>query len=235
MEDIRSERFRVLIIDDEPPIRRQLRIALEANNYRVFEEGTGKEGMVSVAMNHPDVVLLDLGLPDQGGMAILKQLRAWSKIPVIVLTVQDDENTKIEALDLGADDYITKPFNAGELLARVRVAIRHSFKLEESPIFTSGSLWVDLNSRIVKVDHQEIKLTAIEYSLLALFIKYSGKVLTHNFVIKEIWGNPYADNSQTLRVHMAQLRKKIEKTSSFPELLITEAGVGYRLKILAER
>ncbi|MEI6898353.1 MAG: response regulator [Bacteroidota bacterium] len=232
-EESTKVKFKVLIIDDEPQIRKLLRMTLEANNYKVFEEETGKEGLLSVAMNHPDVVLLDLGLPDENGLEVIAKLRSWSAIPVIILTVTSDENVKITALDSGADDYITKPFNNGELMARVRVAIRHSFKMDESPIFTDGHLWVDLNSRIVKVSGLEIKLTVTEYSLLSLFLRNTGKVLTHSYIAREIWGNPYADNAQLLRVHIAQLRKKIEKDSSVPEMLITEPGVGYRLKVVS--
>jgi len=232
--EMTQTKFKVLIIDDEPQIRRLLRMTLEANNYRVLEEETGKEGLLSVTMNHPDVVLLDLGLPDGEGTEILARLREWSSIPVIVLTVRDEEQTKISALDAGADDYITKPFNTGELLARIRVAIRHSLKLDESPLFSSGHIQVDLNTRRVKIDSEEVKLTATEYSLLVLFIKNAGKVLTHSAITREIWSNPYAENAQLLRVHIAQLRKKIEKDPAVPELLITEPGIGYRLKLLPE-
>lgn len=226
-----GEGFKILIIDDESQIRRLLRISLEANQFKVFDVGTGKEGMVSVTMNHPDVVLLDLGLPDEDGLEILKNLREWSRVPVIVLTVQDSEPIKVRALDMGADDYVTKPFNTAELLARIRVAIRHSYKIDESPVFTDGELEVDLNLRLVRISGQEVKLTALEYSILSLFIRNAGKVLTHNYIIREIWGNTYGENVQILRVHVAQLRKKIEKNPSIPEILITESGVGYRLKV----
>jgi two-component system, OmpR family, KDP operon response regulator KdpE len=225
-------KFKILIIDDEPQVRRLLRLTLESNDYKVIEAGDGKEGLLSASMHHPDIILLDLGLPDTDGFSVLKQLREWSKVPIIILTVQDTEDIKINILDAGADDYVTKPFNTGELLARIRVSIRHSMKIDESPIFTSGPLQVDLNLRTVKVNQQEVKLTATEYSLLALFVKNSGKVLTHTYIIKEVWGLPYAENAQVLRVHIAQLRKKIEKNPALPELLITEPAVGYRLKIL---
>ena len=229
-----QNKFKILIIDDEPQVRRLLRLSLEANDFKVIEAADGKEGLLSASMHHPDIILLDLGLPDMDGLSALKQLREWSQVPVIVLTVQDAEDTKINILDSGADDYVTKPFNTGELLARIRVSIRHSMKLDESPVFTSGHLQVDLNLRIVKVNQQEIKLTATEYSLLALFIRHAGKVLTHTHIIKEIWGIPYTDNIQIIRVHIAQLRKKIERNPTLPELLITEPGVGYRLKVLPE-
>ncbi|MEI8047001.1 MAG: response regulator transcription factor [Bacteroidota bacterium] len=227
--ETKATRYKVLIIDDELQIRRLLKITLEANDYHVIEAENGKNGLLYSAMEHPDVILLDLGLPDMDGLLVLEQLRVWSTIPILILTVQDDEKTMIKALDSGADDYITKPFNTGELLARVRVAIRHSLKIDESPVFVSGHLTVDLTSRTVKVSDESIKLTVIEYNLLSLLIRNIGKVLTHSFIIKELWGNPYADNSQTLRVHVAQLRRKIEVNPSIPEMLITEPGIGYRL------
>jgi two-component system, OmpR family, KDP operon response regulator KdpE len=227
-----QNKYQVLIIDDEPQIRRLLTLTLEANNFKVIEAASGKEGLLAISMQHPDVVLLDLGLPDMDGLQVLAQLRQWSQIPLIILSVRNAEETMIDALDSGADDYVTKPFNTGELLARLRVSLRHSLKLEESPIFASGDLEVDLLSRTVNLAGREVRLTALEYSILALFIKHSGRVLTHNFVIREIWGSPYADNSQILRVHIAQLRKKIEKNPAIPSLLITEPGVGYRLKVV---
>jgi len=229
-----KNKYKILIIDDEPQIRRLLRITLEANNYRVFEEATAKDGQISITMNFPDVVLLDIGLPDRDGLTLLKQLRDWSTVPILVLTVHDDELMKIEALDNGADDYITKPFNTGELLARIRVAIRHSHKIDESPVFSSGPLWLDMNNRIVRIDGEEVKLTLTEYNLLTLMVRNAGKVLTHSYISREVWGNPYADNAQALRVHIAQLRKKIERNPSVPELLITEPGVGYRLKVTGD-
>jgi len=228
-----GSKYKILIIDDEIQIRKLLRISMEANDYKVFDVGNGKEGLLSVSMNHPDVVLLDLGLPDEDGIEILRNLREWSSVPVIVLTVEDAEPVKVKALDLGADDYVTKPFNTAELLARIRVAIRHSYRIQESPLFCDGDLAVDLNLRIVKVRGQEIKLTALEYSILALFIRNAGKVLTHNYIMREIWENPYAENTQILRVHIGQLRKKIEKNPSIPEIITTESGVGYRLKVIA--
>jgi two-component system KDP operon response regulator KdpE len=224
-----SKNYKVLIIDDEIQIRRLLRITLEANDYNVLEVENGKSGLLNAAMEHPDIILLDLGLPDMDGLLVLERLRSWSTIPIIILTVQDDEKTMIKALDSGADDYITKPFNTGEMLARVRVAIRHSLKIDESPVFVNGHLTVDLTSRTVKVSNEVIRLTVIEYNLLSLLIRNVGKVLTHSFIMKDLWGNPYADNSQTLRVHIAQLRRKIELNPSIPKILITEPGVGYRL------
>ncbi|MFZ4520350.1 MAG: response regulator [Bacteroidales bacterium] len=230
MDTSRSKQ-KVLIIDDEPQIRRLLKITLEANQFRVIEAESSQSGLLAASMNQPDVILLDLGLPDQDGLSTLKKLREWSAVPVIILTVQDDELVKIGALDHGADDYITKPFNTGELLARIRVAIRHSMKSGDTPILTNGPLWIDLISRIVKINGEEIKLTATEYNLLALFMRNCGKVLTHSHICKEIWGNPYSDNSQVLRVHIAQLRKKIEQNPSIPVLLLTEPAIGYRLRV----
>ncbi len=220
---------KVLIIDDEPQIRRLLRITLEANNYKVTETEDGKNGILMAATEHPDIILLDLGLPDMDGLLVLERLREWSATPVIILSVRDEEKTMIKALDSGADDYITKPFNTGELQARLRVAIRHATHSDESPLFVNGDLSVDLTSRIVKLKDEEIRLTALEYNLLSLFIRNAGKVLTHSYIIRSIWGNPYADNAQALRVHIAQLRRKIEDNPSIPNLLITEPGVGYRL------
>ncbi|TSA30233.1 MAG: DNA-binding response regulator [Bacteroidetes bacterium] len=223
--------YKILVIDDEPQIRRLLRVTLETYEYLMFEEATAAEGIRSIVMNRPDVVLLDLGLPDEDGFGVLKRLREWSTLPVIVLTVDNSEIMKIAALDAGADDYITKPFDTGELLARIRVAIRHAHKLDEAPIFRSGHMEVDLNARLVKVGDEEVKLTVTEYALLSLLVKNAGKVLTHSFISREIWKNPYSDNSQILRVHIAQIRKKIERDPSLPELLITEPGVGYRLRM----
>jgi len=228
----KRNKYKVLIIDDEPQIRRLIRIALEANDYEVFEEANGKDGKISLVMNHPDLVLLDLGLPDMDGISILKQFREWSQVPVIVLTVQDVVYTKVLALDNGADDYITKPFNTSELLARIRVAIRHSYRIDESPVFHWGHLSVDLNTRLVKVNGEEIKLTSTEYSVLALFVKHAGKVLTHSFMMNEIWGKMYTENFQILRVHIAQLRKKIERNPAMPELIVSEPGIGYRFRDL---
>jgi len=225
-------KYKILIIDDEPQIRRMLRMALETNDYSIFEEATATEGFRSVMMNRPDIIILDLGLPDEGGLSLVRKLREWSTIPVIVLTVDNNPATKIEVLDEGADDYITKPFDTGELLARIRVAIRHSMKLDEIPVFQSGVLQVDLSARIVTVGGEEVKLTATEYSLLSLFVRNAGKVLTHSYISREIWKNPYSDNSQILRVHIAQIRKKIEQNPSLPSMLITEPGVGYRFRTL---
>jgi two-component system KDP operon response regulator KdpE len=218
-----------LVIDDELQIRRLLRVCLEANGYRVSEAATGKEGLAEAAQRPPDVVLLDLGLPDMDGVAVLKRLREWSRVPVVVLSVRDREEDKIAALDNGADDYVTKPFATGELLARLRVAQRHALPAAENSVFRSGDLEVDLAARVVKLGGQEVKLTATEYSLLRLLVQHAGKVLTQRQILKEVWGPNAVEQTHYLRVYMAHLREKLERDPSQPRLFLTESGVGYRL------
>jgi two-component system KDP operon response regulator KdpE len=218
-----------LIIDDELQMRRLLRVCLEANGYRVAEAATGQDGIAEAAQHPPDVVILDLGLPDVEGFAVLKRLREWSRVPVVVLSVRDREEDKIAALDAGADDYVTKPFSSGELLARLRVAQRHAAPTSETTVFRSGQLEVDLAARVVKVKGHEVKLTATEYSLLRLFVQHAGKVLTHQQILREVWGPNYVEQTHYLRVYLAHLREKLEAIPAQPELLITEPGVGYRL------
>ena len=218
-----------LVIDDELQIRRLLRVCLEANGYRVSEAATGKDGIAEAAQRPPDIVLLDLGLPDMEGVAVLKRLREWSHVPVVVLSVRDREEDKIAALDNGADDYVTKPFSSGELLARLRVAQRHATPLSEATVFRSGQLQVDLAARVVKRKGEEVKLTATEYNLLRLFVQHAGKVLTHRQILKEVWGPNSVEQTHYLRVYLAHLREKLEANPAEPELLITEPGVGYRL------
>jgi len=219
----------VLIIDDEPQIRRLLRVTLEANGYRVFDAASGNEGIVQVAQRRPDVVLLDLGLPDLTGNEVLRRLREWSRVPVIILSVRDREEDKIAALDAGADDYVTKPFGAGELLARVRAALRHAQGQSADALFRNGNLEVDLAARVVRKAGQEIKLTPIEYALLRLFVTHAGKVLTHRQLLTEVWGPNASGRTHYLRVHLAHLREKIEDDPAMPQLIVTESGVGYRL------
>lgn len=219
----------VLVVDDELQIRRLLRACLEGNGYRVIEATTGQEGITQAAQHPPDVVLLDLGLPDMDGVTVLKRLREWSRVPVVVLSVRDREEDKIAALDNGADDYVTKPFGTGELLARLRVAQRHTLPASESPLFRSGDLEVDLTARVVKVRGRDVKLTATEYSLLRLFIQHAGKVLTHRQILKEVWGPGYLEQTHYLRVYIAHLREKLEADPAKPQLIATEPGVGYRL------
>jgi len=218
-----------LVIDDELQMRRLLRVCLEANGYRVLEAATGTEGIAEAAQHPPDVVILDLGLPDMEGVAVLKRLREWSRVPVVVLSVRDREEDKIAALDNGADDYVTKPFSSGELLARLRVAQRHAAPSSETTVFRSGQLEVDLAARVVKLKSREVKLTATEYSLLRLFVQHAGKVLTHRQILREVWGPNYVEQTHYLRVYLAHLREKLEANPAQPEILITEPGVGYRL------
>ncbi|HZV12725.1 MAG TPA: response regulator [Candidatus Kapabacteria bacterium] len=224
----------ILIVDDELQIRRFLRIGLEANEYNVVEASTGKDAVLQAGMVHPDVVILDLSLPDMTGIQVLKQIREWSNVPVIILSVLDREQDKIEALDNGADDYVTKPFSMGELFARLRAALRHIQPLQESSEFRNGQMMVDFGRRIVKVNDTEVKLTATEYSLLMLFIKHAGKVLTHRQILREVWGIHAVEHTQYLRVYMAQLRKKLEADPLHPKIFITESGVGYRMVLLEE-
>ena len=218
-----------LVIDDEIQIRRLLRVALEAAGYVVVEATTGQEGLQAVAYRRPDVVLLDLGLPDMDGLAVLRRLREWSEVPVVVLTVRDSEADKVAALDGGADDFVTKPFSTPELLARLRAAQRRARPAEESAAFTAGGLVVDLAAHTVTRGGSEIHLTAIEYALLRLFIRHAGRVLTHKQILREVWGPKAEEQRQYLRVHIANLRKKIEPPDRATPLLRTEPGIGYRL------
>jgi two-component system, OmpR family, KDP operon response regulator KdpE len=218
----------VLIVDDEPQIRRLLTVTLEANGYRVLSAVTGNEGLVLAAQYRPALIILDIGLPDLSGKEVLSRLREWSHAPVIILSVQGDEKGKVAALDAGADDYITKPFNSDELLARLRVALRHSVKHDEPAVFQAKNLVVDLATRRVTVNGKEIKLTATEYDLLRLLVRHAGKVLTHRQILREIWGTGHDDDTHYLRVYIAHLREKIEANPEQPELILTELGVGYR-------
>ncbi|HEY3780181.1 MAG TPA: response regulator [Fimbriimonadaceae bacterium] len=220
------------IVDDELAIRRFLRASLPQSDFELLEAGNGEEGMRMVAKDRPDVLLLDLGLPDMDGLQVTTQLREWTQIPIIVLSARGQETDKVAALDAGADDYLTKPFGISELLARIRVALRHaSIGDAAEPVFESGSLRVDLPARQVFVRGEEIKLTPIEYKLLALLVKHAGLVLTHRQLLTDVWGPVYDTETQYLRVYMTQLRHKIEAEPAKPVLLITEPGVGYRLRI----
>lgn len=217
-----------LVIDDEIQIRRLLRVALEAAGYTVHDAETGHEGLQAVAFRRPDVVLLDLGLPDLDGREVLRRLREWSDVPVVILTVRDREEEKVAALDAGADDYVTKPFSTPELLARLRAAQRRAHSADESPTFTAGDLVVDLAARTVAKSGGEVHLTATEYSLLRLFIRHAGRVITHKQILREVWGPKAEEQRQYLRVHIANLRKKIETPDGKTPLLKTEPGIGYR-------
>jgi two-component system, OmpR family, KDP operon response regulator KdpE len=217
-----------LIIDDEIQIRRLLRLVLEGENYKVHEAETGQQGLMEVATRKPEVVLLDLGLPDLDGLQVLRRLREWSEVPVIVLTVRDDVQEKVAALDAGADDYITKPFSTPELLARLRAAQRKTRPSEEVSVFRNGDLVVDLTAHVVTRAGREIKLSATEYALLRLFVKHPGRVLTHRHILREIWGPKSEEHRQYLRVYVTHLRQKIEPDPAKPSLIQTQPGIGYR-------
>ncbi|MBP7737730.1 MAG: response regulator transcription factor [Spirochaetes bacterium] len=219
----------ILVIDDESQIRRMLRLSLEAHGYQVREATTAQEGLQQASLARPDVIILDLGLPDMDGMDALKRLREWSQTPVIVLSVKNSEQDKIDLLDAGADDYVTKPFGMGELLARLRTALRHSIPDASDGIFKTGNLAVDFGKRLALKNGAELKLTPTEYSLLRFLAKYAGRVVTHNQIIQELFGRQSQPDQSYLRVYVLQLRRKIEDDPSNPRLLVTEPGVGYRL------
>jgi two-component system KDP operon response regulator KdpE len=222
----------VVLIEDEPQIRRFLRAALTGHGYRLFEAGSGEDGLIEAATRQPDLVILDLGLPDLDGLGVLARLREWTSVPVIVLSARGQERDKIAALDGGADDYVSKPFSVGELLARMRAALRRRDQLGEgaaATTFVVGDLSVDLARRHVLVGDKEIHLTPIEYKLLTTLIRHAGKVLTHRQLLKEVWGPAHTEDSQNLRFYVAQLRRKLETVPARPRYLLTEPGVGYRL------
>lgn len=222
----------VVVIEDDPQIRRFLRTLLDAEGWTVHEAETGKQGLVEAATRKPDVVILDLGLPDMDGVDVVKRLREWSGVPVLVLSARVQEEDKVRALDAGADDYLTKPFGAAELTARLRVALRHaSMRATQLPdaAVTVGDLVVDLTARRVKLRGEDVRLTPIEYRLLAVLGRHAGMVMTHRQLLKEVWGPAYVENTHTLRVHMASLRRKLESDTAQPRYLLSELGVGYRL------
>lgn len=222
----------ILLIEDEPQMRRFLRITLESHGYRFIEAATAQEGLMQASTRNPDVILLDLGLPDLDGLEVAKRLREWTQTPVIVISAREQEQDKVRALDAGADDYLTKPFNAGELLARIRVALRHAARQNaaQEPVFVLEDLRVDLAKRQVFIDDQEVHLTPIEYKLLIVLIRHAGKVITHSQLLKEVWGPAHMNEVQYLRVYMTQLRHKLEKDPARPRFLMNEPGIGYRLK-----
>lgn len=218
----------ILIIDDEVQIRHLLEITLSANGYKISEAATGKEGLVQAATGSPVLIILDLGLPDCDGLDLLKKLREWYQKPILILSVRNAEEDIIQALDNGANDYLTKPFRTGELLARIRGAIRQSQGSQDKPVLEFGALTIDLASHSVRKNKELVKLTSTEFALLALLAKNEGCVLTHQFILKEVWGMGYIGQTQYLRVFIAQLRKKIEEDPARPRLLVTESGIGYR-------
>jgi len=223
-----NEKPLVLIVDDEAQIRRLLTVSLEANGYRVLSAASGQEGLVLAAQHQPALVVLDIGLPDLSGQEVLRRLREWSQAPVIVLSVRDDERGKVAALDTGADDYVTKPFNTDELLARLRVALRHATNKEEAAVVQVKNLVIDLATRRVTAGGREVKLSKTEYDLLRLLARHAGKVLTHRQILREVWGPGHEEDTHYLRVYIAHLREKIESKPESPELVLTELGVGYR-------
>lgn len=218
----------ILIIDDEIQIRRLLEITLSSNGYKTLFAANGKDGLTSAATHNPSLILLDLGLPDQDGYEVLGNLREWNTKPIIVLSVRNSEEDIVKALDMGANDYLTKPFRTGELLARIRTAIRLTAEKTDKPVLEFKSLVIDLSNHIVKKNNEIVRLTATEFSLIALLARNHGRVLTHQFLLKEVWGFGYLEQTQYLRVFIAQLRKKIEDNPAQPQLLLTESGIGYR-------
>ena len=221
----------ILVIEDEPQIRRFLRATLSSQGYTLLEATTGEEGLAEAASYPPDIVLLDLGLPDLDGLEVIRRLREWTAVPILIISARGQEQDKVAALDMGADDYLTKPFGVAELMARIRVAMRHDSRGETgAAVFVSAELKVDLAKRLVFVGEKEIRLTPIEFKLLAELVKHAGKVVTHRQLLKEVWGPNYAEDSHYLRVFVHQLRHKIEPDPAQPKWLVTEAGVGYRLR-----
>jgi len=219
----------IVVIDDESQIRKVLSITLEAQDYKVIDAAKGKDGIIAVANYHPQLVILDLGLPDKDGFSVLAEIRTWSSVPVIILSVRDSEDSIVKALDLGADDYITKPFNTKELLARIRANIRRVQNVGNEAIVENGNLKIDFAKRIVYKNDFELKLTNTEYLLLHLFFKNLDRILTHNFLLKEVWGPSHTEDTQYLRVFIGQIRKKIEDDAAHPKYIVTDSAVGYRM------
>ena len=226
-----GEKELILLIEDEPQMRRFLRVTLQSRGFRLIEAETGEEGMILAAGRNPAIILLDLGLPDMDGLEVTRKLREWTTIPIIILSAREQERDKVLALDGGADDYLTKPFGVDELMARIRVSLRHMARGEvgkEEPVFQAGELRVDFTRRQVLLDGEEVHLTPIEYRLLTTLIRYADRVVTHNQLLREVWGPRQANQVQYLRVYMAQLRKKLEADPARPRFFINEPGIGYR-------
>ncbi|HET7394595.1 MAG TPA: response regulator [Candidatus Binatia bacterium] len=230
-----TDHVTALVVDDEKQIRKFLRIVLEEDHYRVLESESGKQGLADVALRRPDVVLLDLGLPDMEGIAVLKRLREWSQVPVLILSVRDGPDDKVAALDAGADDYVTKPFEALELLARLRAIQRRSHAAADEPFFHAGHLAIDFTTHAVTLKGHEVKLTRTEYALLKLLAQHAGKIVSHKQLLREVWGPNAEEQSQYLRVYMTHLRKKIDSSERDEKLLRTESGIGYRLVIPSKK
>jgi two-component system, OmpR family, KDP operon response regulator KdpE len=222
---------RILVVDDERPILRFLSASL-SGQYEISEAATGEDAIRAVASNHPDLMILDLGLPDIDGVEVTRRVREWTDMPIIIVSVREQENDKVAALDAGADDYLTKPFGAGELMARIRVALRRSAPVEAGAIFNNDNLVVDMARRLVTVGEKEIDLTPTEYDILRALIQHAGKVLTHRQLLRAVWGNAYESETHILRVNVSNLRRKIERDPAKPQHIITEPGVGYRLRVM---
>lgn len=225
------EGARILVVDDERQIRRMLHTLLGAHGYSVSEASTGQAGLAAAVEAHPDLILLDLGLPDLDGVEVTRRLREWTHIPIIILSVRENERDKIAALDAGADDYLTKPFGVGELLARIRVSLRHHSQPEVQPVFTLQGLKIDFARRQVWVEEREISLTPTEYDLLRALVQHGGRLLTHSQLLRQVWGEGYESDAHLLRVNISNLRRKIEQDPTQPRLILTEAGFGYRLNV----
>jgi two-component system KDP operon response regulator KdpE len=222
---------RVLVVDDENAIRRYLRAALSAQGFAIFEAANGQEAISSVVSNHPDLIILDLGLPDFDGIEVTRRLREWSQTPIIILSVREAEHDKIAALDAGADDYLTKPFGTGELMARMRVALRRMTHTPDEPVLQVDDLKMDISRRLVTVGQKQVSLTPTEYEILRLLLQNAGKVLTHRQLLRQVWGTAYESEMHILRVNISNLRRKIEADPSRPHYLLTEPGVGYRIRV----
>lgn len=222
---------RILIVDDERQIRRMLHTALTGHGYQVMEAANGAEGLLVAADQHPDIILLDLGLPDMDGVEVTRRLREWTETPIIILSVREREQDKVLALDAGADDYLTKPFGMSELLARIRVTLRHSNKVQHEAVFKSSGLVMDFGKRLVTLNGNEVSLTPTEYDLLRLLIQHADKVLTHRQLLKQVWGESYEFQTHLLQVNMSNLRRKIEPDPNMPRFIMTESGVGYRFRM----
>lgn len=222
---------RILVVDDETSIRRYLRAALSAQGFAIYEAANGQEAINAVVSNHPDLIILDLGLPDFDGIEVTRRLREWSQTPIIILSVREAENDKVAALDAGADDYLTKPFSTGELMARMRVAMRHLAGKPDEPVLQVDNLQMDLSRRLVMVNDNQVSLTPTEYEILRLLLQNAGKVLTHHQLLRQVWGTAYESEMHILRVNISNLRRKIEPDPSRPHYLLTEPGVGYRIRV----